>query len=47
MKEKRKTFKTNDEYFDYLKKCNIDIIKVSVTKSKILITYKERIDGNV
>lgn len=42
MGTKRKIFKTNDDYFSYLHKHSVNIIKISIEKSNIIMIYKDK-----
>ena len=43
-KKRRKTFKTNEEYFDWFNnnKEKIEIVEFKITEDKIKLSYEER-----
>lgn len=47
-KKRRKIFKTNEEYFDWLNnnKEKIEIVEFKITEDKIKLSYEERVEEN-
>ena len=45
-KKRRKTFKTNDEYFEWLNnnKEKIEIVEFKITEDRIKLSYEERVE---
>ena len=45
-KKRKKTFKNNDEYFDWLNnnKEKIEIVEFKITDDKIKLSYEERVE---
>lgn len=47
-KKRRKTFKTNEEYFDWFNKTKeeIKIVEFKITRDRIKLSYEERVEEN-
>ena len=47
-KKRSKTFKTNEEYFDWFNKTKeeIKILEFKITKDRIKLSYEERVEEN-
>ena len=47
-KKRRKTFKTNEEYFGWFNKNKeeIKIVEFKITKDRIKLSYEERVEEN-
>ena len=47
-KKRRKTFKTNEEYFTWFNKNKeeIKIVEFKITKDRIKLSYEERVEEN-
>lgn len=47
-KKRRKTFKTNEEYFTWFNKNKeeIKIVEFKITKDRIKLSYEERVEQN-
>ena len=47
-KKRSKTFKTNEEYFDWFNKTKeeIKIVEFKITRDRIKLSYEERVEEN-